>query len=280
MLLLLLLLLLKLYECIFLLLRCCSIISTIRSPDVNGKIVKDSSFSFQLSRLILQSGGLVHPWSFSHPARSFTGALRLASLLGCPASGSKRRVAECLANASPEDIVNRESGVTAPGEGPAPGGPVSHRHPFSPTIDGDLVAWEPREMLRRALENAGGEVKVLMGGNADEGTKALMYLLPALFPNRELGEKEEGLTKGQFEEAVDRMFQGSSQQVKNNKLKQISRSIIIDAKKWLLRIVPLFSPPCDIDFLENTFLRISIPPPSSSAYNFWAADASTRCVLA
>ncbi len=41
-------------------------------------------------KVILQSAGIQHPWSFVEPTEAFRRTLKLATLLGCPASGTSR----------------------------------------------------------------------------------------------------------------------------------------------------------------------------------------------
>ncbi len=166
------------------------------------------------ARLIMHSGGVQHPWSHASPAQAFTRALKLSSLLGCPTSGSKREVAGCLARQRPEDIVNKESGVAS-----SPGGlGLGRRNPFVPTVDGVLLREEPRAMMQELLssgEEVEEAVQLLVGSNEDEGSKALMYLLPSLFPNRELADP--GLTREEFSHGVDRILEASSTQVREGK---------------------------------------------------------------
>ena len=42
------------------------------------------------SKVILQSAGIQHPWSFVEPTEAFRRTLKLAALLGCQTSGTSR----------------------------------------------------------------------------------------------------------------------------------------------------------------------------------------------
>ena len=55
---------------------------------------------------------------------------------------------------------------------------------------------------------------MLAGSNADEGTKALMYFSPYLFPNREM--ERTALSRHDFASTVDKIFAHLSKQVRNS----------------------------------------------------------------
>ena len=71
---------------------------------------------------------------------------------------------------------------------------------------------EPRKLLSR-LRRRIGRLEVLAGSNADEGTKALMYFSPYLFPNREI--ESAALSRHDFSSTVERIFAHLSKQVRN-----------------------------------------------------------------
>ena len=71
---------------------------------------------------------------------------------------------------------------------------------------------EPRKLLSR-LRRRIGRLEVLAGSNANEGTKALMYFSPYLFPNREV--ERAALSRHDFSSTVDRIFAHLSKQVRN-----------------------------------------------------------------
>ena len=53
------------------------------------------------------------------------------------------------------------------------------------------------------INNFEDKHSILMGVNKDEGTKALMYFLPRIFPNREL--EEEKMEKDVFDDAISKI---------------------------------------------------------------------------
>ena len=71
---------------------------------------------------------------------------------------------------------------------------------------------EPRKLLSRLRQRIKG-LEVLAGSNADEGTKALMYFSPYLFPNREI--ERAALSRHEFSSTVERIFAHLSKQVRN-----------------------------------------------------------------
>ena len=74
------------------------------------------------------------------------------------------------------------------------------------------MAMEPRKLLSRLRQRIKG-LEVLAGSNADEGTKALMYFSPYLFPNREI--ERAALSRHEFSSTVERIFAHLSKQVRN-----------------------------------------------------------------
>jgi carboxylesterase type B len=94
-------------------------------------------------RVILQSAGIQHPWSYVDPREAFRRSLQLASLLGCPTQGStKQDVILCLTRKDADDILAKEMGVAMPG---------LNFFPFVVTADGKTVTDEPRKMLRQGI---------------------------------------------------------------------------------------------------------------------------------
>ena len=144
--------------------------------------------------------GIQHPWSYVDPGEAFRRTLKLASLVGCPTSGIQRKdIIECLVNISADEIVNKEVGVAKP---------TLSYSPFVITRDyNKFNAIEPKKMIEEKLnqiDNINSEHSVLMGVNKNEGTKALMYFLPRIFPNREL--ESEKLSKDVFDDSVRKTF--------------------------------------------------------------------------
>ena len=144
--------------------------------------------------------GIQHPWSYVDPGEAFRRTLKLASLVGCPTSGIQRKgIIECLVNISADEIVNKEVGVAEP---------TLNYSPFVITRDyNKFITMEPMKMIGEKLNqmnNINSEHSVLMGFNKNEGTKALMYFLPRIFPNREL--ESEKLSKDVFDDSVRKTF--------------------------------------------------------------------------
>ena len=104
-----------------------------------------------------------------------------------------------MVNVSAEEIVNKEVGVAKP---------TLNYSPFVITRDyNKFIAMEPKKMIEEKMNqinNIKSEHSVLMGVNKNEGTKALMYFLPRIFPNREL--ESEKLSKDVFDDAVRKTF--------------------------------------------------------------------------
>ena len=126
--------------------------------------------------------------------------MKLASLLGCPTSGiSRKDIIQCLVKIPADEIVNKEVGVSEP---------TLNYSPFVITRDyNKFIAMEPKKMIEEKMNqinNIKSEHSVLMGVNENEGTKALMYFLPRIFPNREL--ESEKLSKDVFDDAVRKTF--------------------------------------------------------------------------
>ena len=126
--------------------------------------------------------GIQHPWSYVQPGEAFRRTLKLASLVGCPTSEiSRKDIIKCLINVPADDIVNKEVGVAQP---------TLNYSPFVITKDfNKYITTEPMKMIQEKLVhdyNNFDDGSVLLGVNKDEGTKALMYFLPRIFPNKEL----------------------------------------------------------------------------------------------
>ena len=102
------------------------------------------------------------------------------------------------------------------------------------TLDGRTLTSSPEKMIERLKKNV-DQIEVLIGSNANEGTKPLMYFLPYLFPNEELRQgnyfglalskfhclknvrisRVPALDKHEFSSTVDRIFSGSPIQVRD-----------------------------------------------------------------
>ena len=131
-------------------------------------------------------------------------------MVGCPTSGINRRdIIKCLRNAPADEIVNKEVGVAQP---------ALNYSPFVITKDyNKFIAMEPIKMIEEKINNFNNfdaSNSVLMGVNRDEGTKALMYFLPRIFPNREL--ERERLSRDDFDDAVRKTFKNGMVIVKFN----------------------------------------------------------------
>ena len=66
---------------------------------------------------------------------------------------------------------------------------------------------EPTKMMMEKLEkndNTFNDGSVLIGANKDEGSRALMYYLPRMFPNQELVSKT--ISRDMFEQAIFKIF--------------------------------------------------------------------------
>eukprot|EP00094_Tigriopus_californicus_P001863 TCALIF_01797-PA protein Name:"Similar to ACHE1 Acetylcholinesterase (Culex pipiens)" AED:0.07 eAED:0.07 QI:154/1/0.66/1/0.5/0.66/3/0/509 len=149
-------------------------------------------------KLILQSSGIQHPWSFIEATEAFRRTLKLAALLGCSVTGSREDVLGCLIRKSPEDIVNKEMGVVA--------FPTINFHPFVMTVDGKTIFAEPKKLLHQYVKRQ-KDVSVLLGSNRNEGTKSLVHFMPTVFPRQEL--TEEILDRDTFQIVVNRLFADS-----------------------------------------------------------------------
>ena len=75
--------------------------------------------------------------------------------------------------------------------------------PFVPTVDGDVINSEPKQLLSGFL-NKFKDIPVLLGTNADEGSKTAMNSLPNFFPNVEMNQPK--LKYEEFEEIVEDIF--------------------------------------------------------------------------
>ena len=167
-------------------------IHALASPEMDQRLYQ---------KLILHSAGLQHPWSFVEPEEANRRALKLARLVGCPSDRSRQDVILCLTRTPVDVILNKEMGVARSG---------LDFYPFVPTIDGFFLKEEPSNLLRR-LDDRKYPLHVLIGTNADEGSKSLMYFLPQLFPNKELPRPELDLTT--FSGAIKKIFGDSGKQV-------------------------------------------------------------------
>lgn len=169
---------------------------TLFGQDAGGVMSLLSLTSTDVNRVIMQSAGFQHPWSYVEPREAFRRTLNLASLVGCPTSGSSRTdVIECLLTKSADEIINKELGVVAH--------PGLNYQPFVPTSDGRVLKMEPSKWLSRVAERL-TNAQILIGTNENEGSKALMYFLPQHYPNREVEMPQ--LTSQDFDEAVNKMF--------------------------------------------------------------------------
>ena len=174
-------------------------------------------------RMILQSGGIQHPWSYVDRRDAFRRTLNLAALVGCPTSGSsKDQVIACLKSKNAEDIVNNEMGVVSD--------TGFNFQPFVPTSEGNLLKLEPRKLLPR-IKQRFAKTQILIGTNPNEGTKDAMYFLPQLFPNTELYSKD--ITQSQYEEAIQKLF--------SNYPKKFQDLITFQYRNWTLQASPQFS---------------------------------------
>eukprot|EP00095_Tigriopus_kingsejongensis_P003019 maker-scaffold170_size291898-snap-gene-1.43 protein:Tk03019 transcript:maker-scaffold170_size291898-snap-gene-1.43-mRNA-1 annotation:"af321574_1acetylcholinesterase precursor" len=153
-------------------------------------------------RLILQSSGIQHPWSYIDATEAFRRTLKLAALLGCSVTGSREEVMACMIQKSPEDIVKKEMGVIA--------FPSINFHPFVMTIDGKTLTAEPRELLRQWTQTH-ENVRILIGANQNEGTKSLVRFMPTIFPKAEL--TDEVLDSETFDVVVNRLFADAPLQI-------------------------------------------------------------------
>ena len=150
--------------------------------------------------LLINLTGIQHSWSYINPTEAFRRTLKLASLVGCPTSRKNRKeIIQCLIGISADDIVNKEVGVASPS---------LNYSPFVITNDyNKFITKPPSEMLMEKIENVGGMDNggsVMIGMNQDEGSKALMYYLPRMFPNQEL--EIDVITKQMFDDAIAKIF--------------------------------------------------------------------------
>ena len=75
--------------------------------------------------------------------------------------------------------------------------------PFVPTIDGDVINLEPIKLLSRVL-NKFKDIPILLGTNADEGSKSAMNFLPKFFPNYEIDKPH--LNEDEYDEIIGKVF--------------------------------------------------------------------------
>ena len=118
--------------------------------------------------------------------------------MGCQTSGRNRKdIIKCLIEVPADEIVNKEIGVADS---------TLNYSPFVITKDyNKFINTEPKALIEEMMltnDTRGGAV--LIGGNKDEGSKALMYYLPRMFPKQEL--EVEGLSRSMFEEAISKTF--------------------------------------------------------------------------
>ena len=124
--------------------------------------------------------------------------------MGCPSSGKSRKdIIKCLRKVPADDITNKEFGVASPS---------LNYSPFVTTIDyHKFINKEPEKLFMEQIENRSEKFdngSVLIGVNKDEGTKALMYYLPRMFPNREL--ESNTMNEEMFDEAIFKIFYQSN----------------------------------------------------------------------
>ena len=202
-------------------------------------------------RMILQSGGIQHPWSYVDRRDAFRRTLNLAALVGCPTSGSsKDQVIACLKSKNAEDIVNNEMRVVSD--------TGFNFQPFVPTSEGNLLKLEPRKLLPR-IKQRFANTQILIGTNPNEGTKDAMYFLPELFPNTELYSND--ITQLQYEEAIQKLF--------SNYPKKFQDLITFQYRNWTLQANPQFSADsiltlisdwqynCPVDLVSDTLADVS-----------------------
>ena len=119
---------------------------------------------------------------------------------GCPTSTISRfDVIQCLRKVNPEEIINKEMGVVS-------NIPEFNYQPFVLTLDGFYLRMEPQLLLPRLAEKKFLNLKMLIGTNADEGSKMLMYYLPHFFPNKELETPE--ISSEDFDIILRKVFLG------------------------------------------------------------------------
>ena len=119
---------------------------------------------------------------------------------GCPTSTISRfDVIQCLRKVNPEEIINKEMGVVS-------NIPELNYQPFVLTLDGFYLRMEPQLLLPRLAEKKFLNLKMLIGTNADEGSKMLMYYLPHFFPNKELETPE--ISSEDFDIILRKVFLG------------------------------------------------------------------------
>ena len=206
-------------------------------------------------RLILQSGGIQHPWSYIDRRDAFRRTLNLAALVGCPTSGSsKDQVIGCLKSKSADEIVNNELGVVSD--------TGFNFQPFAPTAEGEILKLEPRKLLPR-IKQRFENTQILIGTNANEGTKDAMYFLPTLFPNTELYSKE--ITQFQYEDFIHEIFSTGS----FHQSEKFQYLITFQYRNWTLTSEPKFSTEsiltmisdwqynCPVDFVSDTLADVS-----------------------
>ena len=98
--------------------------------------------------------------------------------------------------------MNKEIGVALP---------TLNYSPFVITKDyNKFITMEPMKMLFEKIgknDNKFNDGSVLIGVNKDEGSRALMYYLPRMFPNREL--ENQVMSQDMFDEAIHKIFDKS-----------------------------------------------------------------------
>ena len=182
--------------------------------------------------LIINLTGIQHSWSYINPTEAFRRTLKLASLVGCPTSRKNRtEIIQCLIGISADDIVNKEVGVASP---------RLNYSPFVITNDyNKFITKPPSEILLENIENFGrihDTGSVMMGMNQDEGSKALMYYLPRMFPNREL--EINVITKQMFDDAIAKIFyENKSNEVIVLQRYKTNNQVSIEGEKQLVLIM-------------------------------------------
>ena len=98
--------------------------------------------------------------------------------------------------------MNKEIGVAPP---------VLNYSPFVVTKDyNKFITMDPMKMLSEKIaknDKKFNDGSVLIGVNTDEGSRALMYYLPRMFPNRELD--NEVISREMFDQAISKTFDKS-----------------------------------------------------------------------
>ena len=119
------------------------------------------------------------------------------------AEASREDILDCLRNSPADQIVSMELG-TAP--------PSVNFSPFVLTTDGDIIHGELTDnsfiktLQQNQPDGSQQKLRVLMGTNADEGSKAAMYFMPRIFPNHQEIDPDRLLDQASFQDAITKMF--------------------------------------------------------------------------